>query len=339
MNDIVKELNAKWGEAAQATRSGHEWRGVGLSTASPARLLAAVREPDERITLLVEGPLSAAPSLKLRFDTQGVSLTEQRRPSENIFRLAITLEQNELKDVFEALCADIVLVVSAVSTSASAFAAVTKRLEAWQACLRARKGALSREEQTGLLGELAVLRMIAEATGHSSAVEAWKGPIDGIHDFVEGGTAIEVKSVLGIGTHIHISRIDQLEFSGLSSLTIARVRFRQGQDGKSLPSQVEGLRREIADVSPATVPEFEDRLLRAGYLDADTPLYNSTLFIQEGFYCYIVEERFPRLARATIPSAIVDGSYTIDEKALSSFRQDGSYLRQILNVNAGAGHG
>lgn len=266
MINFIEELNAKWNEAAHTTRSGHEWRGVALSSLSPVRLLAAVREPDERIALLVEGPMSAAPSVKLRFETQGLSLTEQRRPSENVFRIAVTLERNEFKDVFEALCADLVLVVSVVSNAISAFAAITKRLEAWQACLRLRKGALSREDQIGLLGELAVLRIFAEVAGHSAAVEAWKGPVDGVHDFVAGGAAVEVKSVLGIGTHLQISHFDQLEFTGLSSLTIGRVRFREGPDGKSLPSQVENIRRETADASPATVSELENKLLRAGYL-------------------------------------------------------------------------
>jgi hypothetical protein len=339
MINVIEELNTKWSEAAHTARSGHEWRGVALSISSAVRLLAAVREPDERVALLVEGPMSTAPSVKLRFETQGLSLTEQRRPSENVFRLAVTLERNEFKDVFEALCADLVIVVSVASTAISAFAAITKRLEAWQACLRIRKGALSREEQVGLLGEIAVLRIFAEVAGHSAAVEAWKGPVDGIHDFVAGGAAVEVKSVLGIGTHLHISHFDQLEFMGLSSLTIGRVRFREGHDGKSLPSHVETIRRETADASPAAVSELENKLLRAGYLDVDAPLYSSIHFVQEALYCYAVGEHFPRLARAAIPSAILDGSYTLDEKAIFRFRQDGGYLRQILNMDAGVAHG
>jgi Putative PD-(D/E)XK family member, (DUF4420) len=339
MISAIEVLNTKWSEAAHTARSGHEWRGVALSISSPVRLLAAVREPDERIALLVEGPMSTAPSVKLRFETQGLSLTEQRRPFENVFRLAVTLERNEFKDVFEALCADLVLVVSVASTANSAFAAITKRLEAWQACLRLRKGALSREEQIGLLGEIAVLRIFAEVAGYSAAVEAWKGPVDGIHDFVAKGAAVEVKSVLGIGTRLHISHFDQLEFSGLSSLTIGRVRFREGHNGKTLPSHVEAIRRETADASPAAVSELENKLLRAGYLDVDAPLYGTMHFIQEALYCYAVKEHFPRLARAVIPSAIVDGSYTLDEQAISGFRQDSGYLRKILSMNTGVAHG
>jgi hypothetical protein len=338
MMGIVNELNSKWQEATLSSRGGHEWRGVALSIPAPVRLFAAVREPDDRLALLLEGPISAAPSSRVHFEAQGLSLTDQRRSEESIFRLAVTLERTELKEVFEALCADLISIISTAESAFVAFARITKRLEAWQACLRSRKGMLSREEQTGLLGELAVLRIVAEVASYSVGVQAWKGPLNGIHDFVSFGEALEVKSVLGIGTYLHISRIDQLEFSGLSSLTIVRVRFREGRDGKNLPSHVETIRREIARESPAVVPEFEDRLLRAGYIDVDAPLYGSVRFVQEDICCYTVDEHFPRLVRAALPTAIVDGSYTIDEKAISHFRQDASYLRQILSMKPGAGN-
>jgi hypothetical protein len=331
--DIGVELSSKWREAAMTARGGHEWRGVLLSIAAPVRLLAAVREPDDRLTLLLEGPVSAAPASRVRFEAHGLSLTDQRRSDEKLFRLALTLERSELEDVFEALCADLISVALVSASAPAAFGGITKRLEAWQACLRARKAGLSQEEQTGLLGELTALKMIAETAGYLRAVQAWKGPLDGIHDFEDSGLAIEVKSVLGIGTYLHISRIDQLEFAGLSQLVIARLRFRQGQDGEDLPSYVNRVRAEIVGKHPASLAEFEDKLLRAGYLDIDSQLYRETLFMQEGFCCYSVDHDFPRLLRQEIPAAIVDGSYTIDERAISQFKKSEAEFRQTLNKN------
>lgn len=339
MTSILRELNDKWSEAALASRSGHEWRGVALSIAAPVRLLAAVREPDERRALLIETSMNAAPSTRVRFEAQGVSLVEYRRPSENIFRIAVTLERKELKDIFEALCADVAVVVSVAATASLVLAALTKRLEAWQACLRVRKGALSRDAQIGLLGELAVLTRFASVVGYSAAVEAWKGPLDGIHDFVAAGAAVEVKSVLGIGSHLHISHFDQLESSGLSSLTIARVRFREAHDGRSLPTYIQTTRRAISDASPATVPEFENKLLRAEYLDIDEPFYGDVGFVEDQLYCYAIRAEFPRITRKSLPPAVVDGTYTLDEKAISGFREDGDYLRRIVSISAGAEHG
>jgi hypothetical protein len=274
----------------------------------------------------------------MRFEAHGVSLVDQRSAAENVYRLALSLERNELRDVFEALCEDIILVASAGSTPPIAFANVTKRLAAWQSCLRIRKNGLSLEEQIGLLGELLVLQMIAEVAGYPTAVEAWKGPIDGIHDFVGPGLTIEVKSVLGIGTHLYISRLDQLESVGLSQLVIARLRFRQGPGGESLSGYVKNIRREISSRYPTALYPFEEKLLRAGYLDLDATLYEATLVSQENLCCYIVRDDFPRLIRQSIPSAIVDGSYTIEERAISGFRREGGEFRIMLQEWLESGH-
>jgi hypothetical protein len=334
MTDIRAELNSKWNDAALTSRAAHEWRGVALSIAAPVRLLAAVREPDDRIALLIEGPVTAAPSSLLRFQAEGLSLADQRRSDENLFRLAIVLERDELRDVFEVLSADLVSIASNTTTPVSAVAAVANRLEAWQACLRSRRTGLSREEQLGLLGELMVLRLLAAEVDYPCAVEAWKGPLDGLHDFSESGVAIEVKSVLGPGTHLQISRFDQLETDGLSCLIVARPRFREGTDGKSLSQHVLEVRNEIRKSSPGIVSEFDERLLRAGYLDADAPKY-SALIAQDSFSAYEVRDGFPRLLRSSIPSGVVDGTYIVDERAMIGFKQDKAQLRRLLKSATG----
>jgi hypothetical protein len=319
MIDIVDELNRKWAEASRAGRGGHEWRAVLLSISSPVRLLAAVREPDEKIALLIEAPISAAPVSPLRFETQGLSLKDQRRQAENVFRVAITLERSELRSIFEALCSDLVLIASHESAPSDLIVAVARRLEAWQACLRVRRAGLTGEEQIGLLGELAVLEGIGELAGFAAAAAAWEGPTDGIHDFVQGGIAVEVKSALGIGTLLYVSHLDQLETAGLTRLTIARPRFRQGQDGTSLPEHVKILRTKITATSPGSLAVFDEKLLRAGYLDIDAPLYAETLFIRESIQYYAVDGNFPKITRQSIPTAIVDASYSIDERSISEF--------------------
>lgn len=332
MTSIDAELTSKWSEAATAIRGGHEWRGVALTVTAPVRLIAAVREPDDRLALLIEGPVLAAPPSRIRFEAHGLSLTDQRRSEEKTFRIALTLERGELQGVFEALCVDLISVVSITTSPATAFAEVTKRLGAWQACLRIRKTGLSLEEQIGLVGELLVLGIIADVTGYPAAVRAWKGPANGIHDFEEMGTAIEVKSVLGIGTHIHISRIDQLEFAGLSRLVIARLRFRQGQDGQNLPSYVNSLRSDILSKEPVALADFDEKILKAGYLSIDERLYNGS-FMHEGLCYYVVNEEFPRLVRHLIPTAIVDAAYTVDERAIAGFRKDGNEFRRMLKTS------
>jgi hypothetical protein len=316
-----EELRKKWDEVARTRRSGHEWRAVALSATTPVRLLAAVREPDDRISLLVEAPLSLAPPTPLRFETQGLSLADQRRSAENVFRIAITLERSELRKVFEALCADLIAVASEARTAPAAITAVSKRLEAWRVCLRSRNSGLTREEQIGLLGELEVFQMLGRTSSYALATDAWQGPLEGLHDFIRDGSAIEVKSVLGTGTHIHVSRLDQLETDGLSNLTIVRPRFRLGPDGRSLPQTVNALRSDIAAADPGALAPFDEKLLMAGYLGIDEPLYEASLFVQESVNYYTVQKDFPRIPRHALPAGIVDGSYIVDERSIMRFQQ------------------
>jgi hypothetical protein len=333
---VHQELVLKWDEAMLTQRGGHEWRGVALSTAAPVRLMAAVREPDDRISLLIETALSLAPAQTLRFETQGLSLADQRRPVENVYRLAITLERNELRKVFEALCADLIAVASEAETPAVAISGISKRLDAWRVCLRTRRSGLTREEQVGLLGELSLFEAIGKSASYQTAVEAWQGPLDGIHDFVRGGSALEVKSVLGVGSHIYISRLDQLETDGISDLTVVRPRFRIGHDGRSLPQVIRAVRSNIEIVEPGNLVFFDEKLLMTGYLEVDEPMYEANLFVQEGVRYYTVSDGFPRITRQALPAGILDGSYIIDERSIEGFSRAESDFFQLLEQNFGS---
>ena len=111
---------ARGGRATR--RAGYEWRGVALDLAGPVRFVAAIREPDERIALLLEAPLAAALPSPYRIVADGMSVTDQRRPDEGIFRIAIVLEQDGVRDVFEVLAADVVGVAVGVSSAKAGIA-------------------------------------------------------------------------------------------------------------------------------------------------------------------------------------------------------------------------
>jgi hypothetical protein len=267
---------------------------------------------------------------------EGLSVADQRRPEEGVFRLAITLESDEVRDVFEVLAADIVDVAAPSATASAAIAEAIRRLEAWRACLKARQRGLSWAEQIGLLGELMVLRILGAEIGFAQAIEAWQGPLDGIHDFSRLGVAIEVKTVLGTGNLLQISHLGQLESIGLSSLAIARARLREDRNGKSLPSTVIEVRDDIIRSAPAALSVFNERLMRAGYLELDAALYDGSSLLLHEIYGYDVADGFPRLTASTVPAGIVDGNYTIDERSISGFRLDAARLRGVMqSMNGG----
>jgi hypothetical protein len=335
MTDLRSELRDKWREAELTGKGDREWRGIALSVQGPLSILAGIREPDGRIALLLEAPMTVAPRIPLRLRADGVSLADQRRPDEGIYRVALTLEHEELRDVFEVLAADIIDVIRRASNAITAIAEMTKRLETWQACLRSRRQGLSREEQIGLMGELTVLRFVAARIGYPLAIGSWEGPLDGIHDFTCVGIALEVKAALGSGGFLYVSHLAQLESIGLDVLVVVRVRFREGADGKSIPDVVQEIRDEIEGAAPFTIASLDEKLLRMGYLDLDRDLYAALRFVPIEFYGIAVRDGFPRLTPSLVPAGIVDGSYMIDERATVDFRIKLDDLQKLVGRMAG----
>ncbi|MGM4889904.1 PD-(D/E)XK motif protein [Tardiphaga sp. 11_C7_N12_6] len=334
MITIREELVEKWARVGVSDSTGREWRGMALSATAPVRLLAGVREPDNRIALLIEARLVEAPKELIRFSARGLSVSDQRRHEEDTFRLAIVLERLDSREVFEVLTTDIANVAMQASTGRDAINAVTRRLEAWQACLRSGRRGLSESEQTGLFGELTVLEMLGRIIGYPEAVLAWGGPLDHVHDFNANGISLEIKSVSGIGNQLSISTLNQLETEGLRQLLLVRVRLREDPLGITLSKLVSQAREMIAQSSSAAV-DFDDRLLRVGFLQADSFLYDAVRFLPENVCAFDVRQGFPRLTNSTIPAGIIDGSYVLDERALSPFRRDMHYVEQIMGKMLG----
>jgi hypothetical protein len=95
------------------------------------------------------------------------------------------------------------------------------------------------------------------------------------------------------------------------------------------------VRQAILAVAPGSVPEFEERLMRAGYLDADQELYGFTRTAIGELHAFGVSEGFPRITGASVPSAIVDASYALDERQLAAFRLAHDELLEALRQMGG----
>ena len=89
MNDLLAELRSKWDQALSSGAGGHEWRGLALGTISPVRLLADIRDRDNRIGILVETDLQHGPKHRVRLRAEGISLVDQRAGDEGVLRLAM----------------------------------------------------------------------------------------------------------------------------------------------------------------------------------------------------------------------------------------------------------
>lgn len=235
MTGLRDELRAKWERALASPPGAREWRAVALALASPVRLLAGVRNLDGRISVLIEIAIEYAPRHRVRFQAEGISLIDERSTAEGLLRLAVTLERADLRDIFEILVLDLIAVASTAPSPGLAILHTIRRLETWQVCLHIRRRGLSREEQAGLLGEIAVMDLLHPEIGFPAAIRAWNGPLGGIHDFQAVGTALEVKATIGVSRDIRISGLQQLDATGLRALILVRVRFNEAPEGMTLP--------------------------------------------------------------------------------------------------------
>ena len=96
------------------------------------------------------------------------------------------------------------------------------------------------------------------------------------------------------------------------------------------------MRQALAVSAPSSVPEFEERLMRAGYLDADQELYGFTRTALGELRAFSVREGFPRLTAQSVPPGIIDSSYAIDERQLVAFRLTQEELSEALRQMGGA---
>jgi Putative PD-(D/E)XK family member, (DUF4420) len=196
---------------------------------------------------------------------------------------------------------------------------------------------LTREEQAGLLGELAVMELMATEIGLPRAIAAWCGPLAGIHDFEGARVAIQVKAAIGLSHHIRISRLDQLDAESLGALVLARARFQEAPDGLTLPEVIGALRKRVDQDFPNAATELAEKLMRAGYLEADAEVYGLMRTALQKLHGFSVGDGFPRLIGATVPPAIVDAAYSLDERQLAPFRIGEQDLRVLLRRMGGVG--
>jgi len=187
------------------------------------------------------------------------------------------------------------------------------RIKAWQEFMRTgASGLLGAEAEIGLFGELEFMRLLIRSGLPSSiAVEAWRGPLGGVHDFVFGTGAIEVKSTaVQVGFPATINSLEQLDDSIVRPLFFGAVRLALDQNGKSLPVLVSELRQSlVSDV--VALARFDSCLLHSGYLDSMAENYSRTFRSVE--VCLLpVSEGFPRLTRESVPLAVRSARYEVD---------------------------
>jgi hypothetical protein len=268
----------------------------------------------------------------------GFQVTGVVHPFEETGRVWVALSRQSAGsvDLFATMAADVVSTMESCSGVADdrIFHLFLTRIRAWQEFMRREgDGLLSPEAEIGLIGELIFLRDVLEAGIRPvTATEGWHGPLDGLHDFVLGTGAIEVKtSVAAGGFPAKISSLEQLDDLPGRLLFLTAIRLVPDASGSTLTETVDDVRRLVRGV-PAAASVLDSLLLHAGFLDAVSDRYVRR-FSRARTRILPITEKFPRLARTLVRPEIRCARYELDIDAVATADVSFCRLMEMIGVS------
>lgn len=188
--------------------------------------------------------------------------------------LALSIRDQTFQDVFTALTTDLYTHLSPLHGQPEAGRVLEERLEMWRKLFENTDSGLGWEAQRGLFGELHFMRRhLLDHWDASDSVDAWYGPEHGLHDFSLTHGTVEVKvSGRREPRAIKISGEDQLNPAGRPALHVYYVELDATETtGETLPELVDHVRAILAQKGGMNT--FAQKLVKAGYRDADRHLY------------------------------------------------------------------
>lgn len=332
----VTELASSW-RALSGLAAGDGWKVIELFSHGNCCVMAGRRgtRNEESVLVGVKGDLPPQPIQLPR--GQGFSLvsTDLHSHPADYSRFALVRQETGALELFTKVALDLVNLMESTSTQEGSriHSAMISRIRAWQAFMkRDSDGVLSTEEEIGLFGELVVLRnLLDDGVSEFDALDSWAGPEDGLHDFLLGQGALEVKTTVApAGFLVRIANLDQLDDSLHQPLFVAAVRLAQLGDGVTLPELIDQVTGQLRD--PGAAALLNSRLVSAGYLDAMRPQYRRRFRCSELTYRAVGADS-PRLTRANVPASIHEARYSLDLDAFHVVAFTYANISNSLGVN------
>jgi hypothetical protein len=260
---------------------------------SPPTFLVVDPERD-RLSVRVEMDTAqtVAPSPYRRIVTRTVSAENRRWAECSVEGLSVAPE------AYPVLCA----IVDRVQTGLTFDEAVRDAVASFRAVVQA-IGQLSENEETGLIGELLVLKHLVDKRG-DSALKSWRGFAAEEHDFDLGGADLEVKSTTGERRRHWIGSLTQLEPTPSRPLWLVSVQLtRAAAEGDSfgLPTLIESISESLADQASRRLLDNQLGLLHWG--GSDIQSYVRRFRMRTRPAVFRVSGGFPALTAAALEAA------------------------------------
>lgn len=158
----------------------------------------------------------------------------------------------------------------------------------WKKFWMGKRPPLSLEEQRGLFGEIYVLDKLHDLT-EGTILEAWKGPLNGLHDFESDRMNLEIKTTTREPPVIRVSLIEQLTPLKSKNFFLIVVQMAGQDSGMSLVNLIENVRERIS-VDESNLKTYEDKLKRARYQKQHELYYGTKFSIRNVLFCPIDDD-------------------------------------------------
>ncbi|MCY7351683.1 MAG: PD-(D/E)XK motif protein [Cytophagaceae bacterium] len=291
------------------------FRRIRFSDDSPGEVFLGFKTPERHRILSLELPLPLAAGLTNLPKYQGLRVEKVADPQRtDVFLLNLVLTEPTFADVFDVLLADLIPALLPLNLPREVLRVFLDRLTRWQALFgRFAPEGLSPEQQRGLYGELLVLRkLLNHQTDARYVVESWVGPTGAAQDFQSGDWALEVKTSTATSPQRFLVNGEaQLDEAGRAALFLFFLHLdTRPHNPDTLNSLVATLRQQLAGDAGAILL-FGDKLLTAGYFDAQAGPYAETGYAIRSETCFWVRGAFPRLTRRTLPVGVSEACYAV----------------------------
>lgn len=331
-------LDEAWEELSRRRPTGEGWLTRRLHPDEPLSIFAGVDGASGQPAVLFDIATASMPPSPETPAARGFTVEIVPRspgPNGRIW-LALGLADRTQRALFGVMAADVVGAALAADSERLAVQVFLSRLRDWQSFMeRQLEGGLSREAQVGLFAELLFLEEVALAQFPPlDALAAWQGPEGGLQDWRRGDIAVEIKATTSRETAaFSVSRLGQLDETGLECLIILHHVLEESGTGRTLPHLVEDIVSSHLQGHDAARALFAHRLLHAGYHAALSDRYEGRRFRPATRHYFLVEQGFPRLRRDEVPAGIVDCAYSVALPACRPFAiEHASFVRRLQGL-------
>lgn len=252
---------------------------------------------------------------------------------ENSRFLSIQLLDAYSKDIFSALCENLIQSVIDLSSEKKRIRTVINQLEKWKSMFdRINSEGLTAAQQQGLFGELHFLEKLFSCSDvtPNDVLYTWVGVDADLRDFQGTNWAVEVKtSATNNPQSVKINGERQLDETFLDTLFLYHCSVEVSKsNGQSLPQKIAIIRKRLNNDTIA-LNVFNAKLFEVGYIDKQEHLYYDRCYQIRNESFYHINADFPRIKESELRKGVGDVKYSIVLQMCNEYLVSEN---QVLNV-------